>query len=212
MEPLVVRVSTRQAPLPPSLGLRPAFERRREPRADEAQGPSIRLGPLADRRAILRALNRLLPVMANGSMPLDRADRLLERIRAASDSPPPLSARRQRRGTSLPQPVGMRTALLVAFTSGWQVRRESDRRRCTTPAAQCCCTRWRWRRLPALVRLARPRPAQAEGRGVSRLPRRPHTHYHRRQRQNGQPHRRRRQDASSPSTAACSPASIATRT
>ncbi len=63
-------------------------ERRRNRALMRHRCPSIRLGPLADRHAILRALNRLLPVMANGSMPLDRADRLLERIRAASDSLP----------------------------------------------------------------------------------------------------------------------------
>jgi hypothetical protein len=50
--------------------------------------PTIRLGSLADRHAILRALNRVFQPLMNGSLPLDRADRLLERIRAASDSLP----------------------------------------------------------------------------------------------------------------------------
>ena len=62
--------------------------RRRSRALMRPHSPTIRLGPLADRPSILRALNRLLPVMANGSLPLDRADRLLERIRAASNSLP----------------------------------------------------------------------------------------------------------------------------
>jgi hypothetical protein len=53
-----------------------------------AHAPTIRLGPLADRHAILRALNRVFQSLLNGSLPLDRADRLIERIRAASDSLP----------------------------------------------------------------------------------------------------------------------------
>jgi hypothetical protein len=50
--------------------------------------PTIRLGPLADRHAILRALNRVFQTLMNGSLTTERADRLLERIRAASDSLP----------------------------------------------------------------------------------------------------------------------------
>jgi hypothetical protein len=48
--------------------------------------PTIRLGPLADRRSILRALNRVFQPLLNGSLPLDRANRLIERIRLASDA------------------------------------------------------------------------------------------------------------------------------
>jgi hypothetical protein len=46
--------------------------------------PAIRLGRLADRQAILRALNRVFQPLLNGSLPLDRANRLIERIRLAS--------------------------------------------------------------------------------------------------------------------------------
>ena len=48
--------------------------------------PAIRLGRLADRRSILRALNRLLPAIADGSMPPGRSITLLKRIRLASDA------------------------------------------------------------------------------------------------------------------------------
>jgi len=50
--------------------------------------PNRRPGPLAERRAILRALNRAFQFLLDGSLPVDRADRLRERIRPASDSLP----------------------------------------------------------------------------------------------------------------------------
>jgi hypothetical protein len=63
-------------------------DRRRNRALMRPHSPAIRLGPLADRHAILRALNRVFQPLLNGSLPLDRANRLLERIRAASDSLP----------------------------------------------------------------------------------------------------------------------------
>ena len=62
--------------------------RRRQRALMRHRCPTIRLGSLADRHAILRALNRVFQPLMNGSLPLDRADRLLDRIRAASDSLP----------------------------------------------------------------------------------------------------------------------------
>jgi hypothetical protein len=62
--------------------------RRRNRALMRPHSPTIRLGPLADRQAILRALNRVFQPLLNGSLPLDRANRLLQRIRAASDSLP----------------------------------------------------------------------------------------------------------------------------
>ena len=63
-------------------------ERRRQRALMRHRCPAIRLGPLADRPSILRALNRVFQPLLNGSLPLDRADRLLQRIRAASNSLP----------------------------------------------------------------------------------------------------------------------------
>jgi hypothetical protein len=62
--------------------------RRRNRALMRPHAPTIRLGPLADRPSILRALNRVFQPLLNGSLPLDRANRLLQRIRAASDSLP----------------------------------------------------------------------------------------------------------------------------
>jgi hypothetical protein len=62
--------------------------RRRNRALMSPHSPTIRLGPLADRQAILRALNRVFQPLLNGSLPLDRANRLIERIRLASDSLP----------------------------------------------------------------------------------------------------------------------------
>jgi hypothetical protein len=62
--------------------------RRRNRALMRPHSTTIRLGPLADRQAILRALNRVFQPLLNGSLPLDRANRLLQRIRAASDSLP----------------------------------------------------------------------------------------------------------------------------
>jgi hypothetical protein len=70
-------------------------ERRRQRALIRRHSPVIRLGPLADRPAILRALNRLLPVIADGSMPLEHSDRLLQRIHLASISLPPMTAAAQ---------------------------------------------------------------------------------------------------------------------
>jgi len=50
--------------------------------------PTIRLGPLADRHAILRALNRVFQSLMNGSLPAERATVLLQRIHLASVSLP----------------------------------------------------------------------------------------------------------------------------
>ena len=50
--------------------------------------PAIRLGPLADRRSIQRALYRVIQAIAAGSLPPKQSAALLERIRAASDSLP----------------------------------------------------------------------------------------------------------------------------
>jgi hypothetical protein len=55
-------------------------------RARALRPPAVRLGPLTDRHSILRALDRLLPAMAAGSLPLEHTGRLLQRIRAASDA------------------------------------------------------------------------------------------------------------------------------
>jgi hypothetical protein len=68
------------------------FDLRERRRQRALMRHTIRLGPLADRPSILRALNRVFQSLLNGSLPLDRADRLLERIRAASDSLPRMTA------------------------------------------------------------------------------------------------------------------------
>jgi hypothetical protein len=49
---------------------------------------TIRLGPLPDRPSILRAINRLIPAILNGTMPLQRIDDLLQRLSLASRSLP----------------------------------------------------------------------------------------------------------------------------
>jgi hypothetical protein len=51
--------------------------------------PGTRLGTLADRRAILRALSRVLQATASGALNPYRAAELIERIRLASDALPP---------------------------------------------------------------------------------------------------------------------------
>ena len=61
-------------------------DRRRNRALMRPHAPVIRLGPLADRHAILRALNRVFQTLMNGSLTTERADRLLDRIRAASDA------------------------------------------------------------------------------------------------------------------------------
>jgi len=53
---------------------------------------TIRLGSLPDRPSILRALNRLLPAIADGSISLEHSGRLLQRIRLASVSLPRMTA------------------------------------------------------------------------------------------------------------------------
>jgi hypothetical protein len=45
--------------------------------------PAVRLGPLGDRAAILRALTRIAQALAAGTLPLERAPALLQRIHAA---------------------------------------------------------------------------------------------------------------------------------
>jgi hypothetical protein len=63
-------------------------ERRRNRALMRPHAPTIRLGPLADRHAILRALNRVFQSLMNGSLPAERATVLLQRIRLASVSLP----------------------------------------------------------------------------------------------------------------------------
>jgi hypothetical protein len=63
-------------------------DRRRNRALMRPHSPAIRLGPLADRHAILRALNRIFQSLMNGSLPTERATALLQRIRLASVSLP----------------------------------------------------------------------------------------------------------------------------
>ena len=63
-------------------------ERRRQRALMRHRCPAIRLGPLADRHAILRALNRVFQSLMNGSLPAERATVLLQRIHLASVSLP----------------------------------------------------------------------------------------------------------------------------
>jgi len=63
-------------------------ERRRNRALMRPHAPTIRLGPLADRHAILRALNRVFQTLMNGSLTTERATVLLQRIHLASVSLP----------------------------------------------------------------------------------------------------------------------------
>jgi hypothetical protein len=63
-------------------------DRRRNRALMRPHSPAIRLGALADRHAIQRALNRVFQPLMNGSLPTERATKLLQRIRAASDALP----------------------------------------------------------------------------------------------------------------------------
>ena len=81
------------------------FDLRERRRQRALMRHTIRLGPLADRRAILRALNRVIQAIAAGSLPTECADRLLQRIHRLQQPPP---HHRRRRAIKLPQPEGLR--------------------------------------------------------------------------------------------------------